>query len=182
MFRDVLKAGLLTGVGLVAVGIVSALLKWELSGYNMATGLLTWAVIAGCSWYFCKARALSAGDAGYSYGQCLGFIVLTGVVSGVVAGIGYVLIRMVMADYYAMVVDAAIERSREMLESNPLFAGSAENIEESMSVSARMASNPALIFIGSLFNTVIAFTLIGLIVSVFTKRQADPFYEGPAEE
>ncbi len=103
-----------------------------------------------------------------SYGQALGFGVLMALFASVLLGFYMYLL-------YALIDPGLMEREFSIAEEKLLNKGmSADQIETQMNMARKFAS-PALSAIGTLFGITFWGFLLSLIISIFMKKDKNPF-------
>ena len=166
----------LTG-GLV-IGVV--LFVWDLIGYFFdmpvkASGLASFVqflILALGIYYFSRRMREFRGPVlGYPYGTAFGFTMGMMLFVGLVYGIGEFFLQVVIAPEYYSGLREYVLLNSGLDES--LIEQSLELMEES--AFSRIMKNPIVFVFSGIFTMIIYGGLVGLIISAFVKRPADPF-------
>ncbi len=172
--KDACLAGVVMGLAVFVIYLLSCFFKWELNDHGFYEGILVLVVLIAGAFLFGSRRAAKAGALGMSYGQSLGFLCVAMVIAGAVAAVGALLLQKVIApDYYAQVVEHALTQAEEIMAINPMLAGNSDQMEAGMELGRKMASSAFAIFFGALFNVAFIGILVSLFVSIFVKRPAE---------
>ncbi len=117
---------------------------------------------------FVRRRANSFGDAGYSYGRCVGFTSAVCMCAGFLEGaFSAVAANWLFAEKFAEQLSLTIG----MLERTGVYTG------EELQMVADMSTSPLMAVVGSMFGAAIRGALLGLIIAAFTKRDPNIFAE-----
>ncbi len=175
---DAAKAGGILGLAYLIVVIIGWLTRLDLSSNAWIMAGLTYLTIAVCEFYFARKRAGLFGGRGFTYGQSMGFIMSMMLFAGFLTGVITLLMHKVVApEYYREILDVAIDKQLGTLQdSDP------ENFEHAVSIMEKMYHNPIMITVSSIFSMLLAGGLIGLLVSIFVKREGDPFFDENSAE
>jgi hypothetical protein len=168
-FNSALKPGLLAG----GVSVVLSLIIWSVTSDMAASknfGYLTWLIIAVLFFYFTKELRDKSLDGFISYGKSFKFMFFITLILSVVNLIyTFLFITVIDPDMMVKVQEMAAE---EMYKQNI----PEETIQQSLEVQS-MFFKPWIMtliaFVGSIFYGVI----IALIMSIFTKKEANNFQE-----
>ncbi len=109
----------------------------------------------------------SKGDAGFSYGESLKFILAVSLCVGFVSG-AYSILSMKV-----LFIEQAQKATADMMVALDQMSLSAEQITSFSTI----LSSPIFLLISSIFGSVVMGLIFGLIISIFTKREPAPFAE-----
>ena len=166
---EALRGGLILGVALFLWGLIAYFAKLDMN-YGGLVSFIQFLILAGAIYYFARRQQLLRGaKEGFSYGQCLGFILALMLCTGFMYGLGQFFLQGVIdPQYYADLTEAALIESNlddQMVEMATTM------------MSSPIMKNPFVYLFSGIFTMLIYGGLIGLIVSAFVKRPADPFAE-----
>lgn len=171
VWKEAATGGLFLGVILAFVQFLSYWMR-SAQGMTWLPGLLNFIAIVALIYLYGKKVSALYGAEGFSYGQSMGFVIRMMLFAGVLSGVAqYVLQNFVAPEYYAEQVELAL-----------LNAGFSETMTDEMMNNMGMLKNPFLMIFSGMLSMLIYGGLVGLIVSVFIKRPADPFGGDPAGE
>lgn len=160
---DSAKAGCVLGLVLTVLLVISWGLSLDIEAAWFKNILGFFAIVATI-YIYGKRRSVLYGDAGFTYGQSISFIITIMLFAGFLYGITCFLMQNHIApDYYKEAKDIALMEAGIDLDS--------EVAEFSMRL---MKSLPFFIFL-SILNMVIYGLFVGLLVSIFIKRPAKIF-------
>ena len=155
--------GLLIGLGLVLLEVVDILLGFY--GTNGYFNLLKYAVPAGgIIWGALQFRNKES-EGFMSYGQVVGYGVLTAVFFGIIVVIYTILL--------VTVIDPSYVEHAQALAAEQLYAAgnlTEQQIDHALELSAKMMRNPAWSFISNLFGALLEGSVISLIAGIFIRR------------
>lgn len=168
-WSDAAKAGFVLGI-LSALLMVAAWV-FKLDGsLSWLNNILSYVIIIGCLYVFGKKRAAVHGDAGFSYGQSLSFIIASMLFAGVIIGLATYLMQSVVApEYYQELRDVAVMNAGIDVDS--------AEYEMSMSMVDKMMNNPVTMVFAGMIGMIFSGFFIGLIISIFVKKQPNIFAE-----
>ena len=133
--------------------------------------------MVGLIWYYARGYAQSCGSAGCSYGQVLGFIVVSMVFAGVLYGaVKAVAVNTFAEEEFRILLD----KSMDMIKQMGIY--SKAQIKQMNGMMDTIQFNPIFIVISSVFSMVFNGVLYGLVIAAFTRREADPFAEEISNE
>ncbi|MBR2050040.1 MAG: DUF4199 domain-containing protein [Rikenellaceae bacterium] len=140
-------------------------------------GFIGFAAMVGLIWYYARGYAQSCGSAGCSYGQVLGFIVVSMVFAGVLYGaVKAVAVNTFAEEEFRILLD----KSMDMIKQMGIY--SKAQIKQMNGMMDTIQFNPIFIVISSVFSMVFNGVLYGLVIAAFTRREADPFAEEISNE
>ncbi len=124
--------------------------------------VLYWAIVI----YFTRRRVASFGDAGYSYGRCVGFVSAMCLCAGFLEGaFAAVAANWLFAEQYA----ANLSQMVGMLESTGAYSG------EMLQMVVTMSTSPIVLVLGGMLGGAVEGGFVGLIVAAFTRREPNIF-------
>ena len=164
MWQQALSGGLILGVALFAWDYICYLTGFQSSMSSLVQFLL---MAAGIIYFGGKLKVQRGPELGFPYGACFGFVLAMMLCTGVVYGVGQFFLQVVIApEYYA-----------EAQEIILLNSGFDESMVEQMSAIRNSAifKNPFTFMFGGIFSMIFLGGFIGLILSAFLQKSADPF-------
>ena len=158
-------------------GVIMALVAilFDVLGFyvqNRLLSLLSLVVFVLLLGYFTKRRVAEYGAKGYSYGQCLGFMVCVMLCAGFIEG---AFMGVAVNWFFEAKYEAMITPSIAMLENTGFYT--ADQIELMM----KLMRSPLVQIFSGMFGSVIKGGFFGLFIAAFTKRDPDVFSEGTNE-
>lgn len=168
-WSDAAKAGFVLGIlsALLMLAAWAFKLDGDLSWLN---NILSYVIIIGCLFVFGKKRAAVHGDAGFSHGQSLSFIITSMLFAGVIMGLATYMMQSVIApEYYSELRDIAVLNAGIDVDS--------AEYEMSMSIVDKMMNNPVTMVFAGIVGMIFSGFFIGLIISIFLKTQPNIFAE-----
>ncbi len=182
LLGSAIVAGVVMGVAIFMVRMMSIALKWELHG-QAGQGWIVYAIFVAGSIIFGRKYAADQGDAGLTYGAGLGFIVLSMLFVGVITGLGEVIAqKMIAPQYFTALLDKKMALAEQAVAANPILKNNPAEMEKGVAITRLLFSHPASIFFGVLLLRLICGTFVGLFTAVFVKRPADPFHTDTHDE
>lgn len=123
--------------------------------------------------YFTRKRVPLYGHYGFSYGQCMDFIVVMGLFAGVMQGAGQVVMaNFFFTDYYNGLLVEAQQQMRDAYSG--MLKG--EQMTQIMEWSRKAMFSPAVVLVSNIYSNVIGKAFLGLFASLAIKRDPDIFY------
>lgn len=123
--------------------------------------------------YFTRKRVPLYGHYGFSYGQCMDFIVVMGLFAGVMQGAGQVIMaNFFFTDYYNGLLVEAQQQMRDAYSG--MLKG--EQMTQIMEWSRKAMFSPAVVLVSNIYSNVIGKAFLGLFASLAIKRDPDIFY------
>lgn len=156
-WRDVLLFGAILGVVAIVFDLMGMLRQ------NMVLSVGSLLVFILLVFYFTKRRVTlyGAGEEGYTYGRCLGFIACMMVVAGVIEGIYmYLAMNFLFVEHY----EQMLSQSLAALESSGMY--NAEQIELVM----QYTHSPWVLILGGTIASVFKGVFFGLFIAAIAKR------------
>lgn len=164
LWHQALAGGLVLGSVLFAWDFVCYAAKVQSFVAQLLQVLI---VAAGIVFYGNKLKTLRGVELGFSYGACFGFVMALMLCTGAVYGVGQFFLQVVIApEYYA-----------EAYEVTVLNAGLDGEMAEQMIAlrASALFRNPLMFIISGIFSMIFMGGFIGLILSAFLQKAADPF-------
>lgn len=173
-WREAATGGLYAGLVYAALSIVGQLGR-STAAVGSIAGAVSFFSLAGFLYFYARRMTLHAGADGFSYGQCLGFILKMSLFAGILSGIGqFVLVNWIDPQGF--------EDQFELMVANVYGSRfSSKEVEAFQSLGLQMMKNPLISVLSGIFSMVVYGGLLGLLISAFVKRPADPFAGGPTE-
>lgn len=143
----------------IYVPTTAAMLALILSGLNFVITIYL-------LFYYTRRRATQFTKEGYSYVQCMGFIVASGLFAGIITG-AY---QIVASNFFF------VEQYKEMY--NTILATYAQMKvfdNEQLEMAKTMLQSPIYVLISNIFASCLQFGFYGLFIAIGTKREADIF-------
>ena len=165
-WNDASRCGAVLGLVSVAFAVAgiyvpttAAMLAIILSGLNFVITIYL-------LFYYTRRRAALFTKEGYSYVQCMGFIVASGLFAGIITG-AY---QIVASNFFF------VEQYKEMY--NTILATYAHMKvfdNEQLEMAKTMLQSPIYVLISNIFASCLQFGFYGLFIAIGTKREADIF-------
>ncbi|MDL2320155.1 DUF4199 domain-containing protein [Alistipes sp. OttesenSCG-928-B03] len=162
-WRDAAKSGLAIGLMVVFLDYLSVLFAQP--GGRLATvlSILGIAAMAYFMYLFSRRRSELSGDAGYSFGQAMGFIMAMMLFAGFVWGLGYYfLYNFIKPELLAELVDKAVGIVEETRNYGLL--------EQTEKMGYALYGNVIFMTFSGIVRMVILGSILGLFVTPFVKR------------
>lgn len=169
-WKEAATGGLYLGAVMVLLSAGDYLLRD--TAVALLPGVLRFLAILTFSYHFTRRISYLYADDGFSFTQSIGFILKMMIFAGVIAGLG----QCVMVNYVAPEYYYGILRDGFMTQTQSFGMNfSEEQLEALLKVYMPMIKNPLVMAVSGIFNMVIFGGLLGVMVSVFTKRPANPY-------
>lgn len=158
-------------------GVIIALaaIVFDVLGFyvqNSLLSLLSLVVFVLLLMFFMKQRVAQHGAKGYSYGQCLGFMVCVMLCAGFLEGA----FMSVAANWlFVAKYDAILSQTVGLLDNTGFYTA------DQLSLITRWMRSPLWLVFGSMIGSAIKGCFFGLFIASFTKRNPDIFSEGTDE-
>ena len=167
---EALKGGTLIGLVSVAFSLLAQGAgdkEWLATALSYGTTVVTVFLAVGCLRRF--AMGFSRAE-GFSYGKGVGFVVAMMAFAGILNG----LYTAIMANFFVReevlaAVDAIMAQTQDMLPTM--------DFEKTYDLMRASVTNPLLLTLSSVLSNSLLGLLIGLVVSINTRRQPDIFAE-----
>ena len=152
-------------LGLLLFGFLYLSYRWEWSIHHPTLASVTETLlIAVVSYIMARRMGRLRGAEGFTYGQSMGFILAMMVFTGIIYGLGSYLMQVVIdPEYYRNLYEATLY--------NTLDETQAEQALKMRQQMNRFIQNPGVMVLSGIFSMLIYGGIVGLIVSIFTKRQ-----------
>jgi len=162
-----LKYGIVTGLAIIVFSVIIYLLDVSLETQRNI-GYIAWVIlIVGMIWAIKDFRNKVL-NGFISYGKAFSVSFLTGLFAGILASVWqFILMKFIDPGLVQKILDA----SEEQLMNNPDITE--EQLEMAMSMTEKFTT-PAMISVWSLVAYVIIALIIGLIISIFMKKEEVP--------
>lgn len=151
------------------VMIALAAIVFETVGFytqHVLLSLLSFAIFLLLLSFAAKRRVAQAGDTGYTYGQCLGFMVCTMLCAGFIEGA----FMSVAANWlFVEKYDAMTAQVFATLESTGLYT------RDMMSQVIKALHSPIVLILSSMIGSAIKGGFFGLFIAAFVKSEPDIF-------
>lgn len=165
LWREAATGGLYLGIALVLVMVIGYTGKFDIE-YSWVTGGLNFAALVGFIYVYTKKVSIYYLTTGFSYPQSMGFIIKMMLFTGIIAGLGqFVLQNVVDPQYYNEIVETALYNS----------GLNDEQIEQAVSETSSMLKSPIIMIFSGALSMLVYGGLIGLVVSIFLRKAANPF-------
>ena len=164
-WADAAKGG--TVIGFILFIFLFLSVKFAAGNTPSAAGTILWwlelITFTLAAYSFTKNRAAKYGQAGFTYGQGIGYIAAMMLFAGIIYGLGtYFVINHITPDTYMESLAATAERM------STLFGE--QQTEEGMEIAERMLRSPFAMIMNGIFGLIIYGGFIGLFTAAFTKR------------
>lgn len=164
VWREAATGGLYLGLAWVAAIAVEYIAE---SGTG--TGWIKFIALVALVYLFTR-RVSARYTNGFSYGQSMGFIIKMMLFSGVIAGLGqYIFQNFVNPEYFQSILDTM----EATMASMNIYTD--DQLEMMIGSLASAYRNPLLMVLSGIFNMVVGGGIVGLVLSAFLKKPADPF-------
>lgn len=163
------------GLYLGLIFIVTQFLGYALRSSQSSAwlpGLLNFAALLTIPYIYAHRMAVARGAAGFTYGQSMGFILRMMLFAGILSGIGqFVLQNYIDPRFYLEQFELALQKQ-----------GFSETFTEQVMSNMWILKNPIMMIFSGMLGMLIYGGVIGLFVSAFVRRPADPFADHHHEE
>lgn len=154
-------------IGLVNIAI--AALQMALPKLSFVLGLASFVLTIYLLFHYTSRRASLFSQEGYSYGQSLGFILATGLFTGILVG-AYQIVAV------SWLFPAYFEKSYEqMLSALAQMGAAGVELDEAASMYRTMIFSPMPALLTNILGSVLGHGFYGLFISIGTKREPDLF-------
>lgn len=171
----ILRPAMTYGLIIALVIIILAILQWIL-GVEGTTWMqwLTWGIYLGVL-YFCLKNWRDQHLGGYiRYGQALSAGILFMFFASVIYGFYYVV-------YLKWIDPTFLERLMERIEEDYYTRGFTEEQVEPVMEFMTKLRGPGMQFFSAIFGTTFIGVILSLIVSIFVRREGDPYQQAMSE-
>lgn len=169
-----LTYGIYLALANIALTLVGFFLGYQ--GENMAQGqwfqYLSWVTIITFTTLGIRATREDSAHKSLSYGRGVGSAAMIGLYAGLIGGVyAFIHFKFVNPNF----VDYLIEFTKSQKAAQGVSDTQLEQMEKGM----RMMTGPTMFFVVSIFMTTLCSTVVGLIASIFLKREAPEGVEPP---
>ncbi len=162
-WREAATGGLWLGLALCGVSVLSYLGRMDES-QNWMISLLNFLLLAGFILLYGRRMSAFCGAQGYTFLQSFGFSLKMMMFAGILAGLGqFIMQTYVDPQYYRDLIESALRESG--------FSQAQIDLTMEEVIDLR---NPFLMIIGGTMSMLLYGGLIGLLVSLFLRRPAEP--------
>lgn len=163
-WSDAARYGGILGLVVAAAALISA---YTTPG-KFIIPVVELAAFAWLMYRFLRARGAKFGTAGFSYGQCISFVLAMMLFTGIISGATNFIINTYLRPD---LMEEALELAMQM---NPQLYN-VPGMEDSMALMGTLMKNPLFQLFGGIFGMIFYGGIIGLIVSAFAKRERGIF-------
>ncbi len=165
-WRNAANWGFLLGLAVFLWALVVWGLRWEPANGWLAEGLLALILMAAI-WITGRKNASLTGDAGYSYGEAVGFVFALMLFAGIVSGVGqFVIYTYIAPEYYADLIGDMFDRA--VAEGNDIV--NQTGLDKMKSLMISFTHNPFVMIFSGVFDLAVKGGFLGLIFGAFLKR------------
>ena len=170
-WREAATGGLYAGLA-YALLTIAAHAGRSMPGLVTILNAVSFFSFAGFLYFYARRMAAYAGGDGFSYGRSLLFVLKMSLFAGVLAGVGqFVLVNWIDPEGFREQFD--------LMVANMAGGGMAEMAG---SLGLKLMRNPLFAVFSGIFSMLIYGGLLGLLISIFVRRPADPFGGGTSAE
>lgn len=170
-WQDASKGGAVLGL----VNLAEIAIAIFLPGSASIVGIVSLVATIYLMIYFTRQRVPLYGHYGFSFAQCMDFILAMGIFAGVVQGVGQaVMANWVLYEYYNELYVISQQQTME------LYGGMipAEQLAQMGEITRMMFFSPIFVVISNIYSNVLGKGFLGLFASFAIKRNPDIFYNG----
>ena len=174
-WREAATGGLYAGLA-YALLTIAAHAGRSMPGLVTILNAVSFFSFAGFLYFYARRMAAYAGGDGFSYGRSLLFVLKMSLFAGVLAGVGqFVLVNWIDPEGFREQFDLMFANMAGgcMGEKEAEMAGS---------LGLKLMRNPLFAVFSGIFSMLIYGGLLGLLISIFVRRPADPFGGGTSAE
>lgn len=166
IWNDAAKYGTIMGLCAIFFRVVSMFVPQ--GGISLLLSFLSLAVFVTLLFIFTRLRATRCG--GYTYGQCLTFVLCMMLFSGMLEGA-----YQIAASHWLFA-----ERYREMLDASfSALAGTGAYTDamlgDALGMARRLMMSPLYLLLSGVLGSVCSGCIVGLVVAAAVRRNPDPF-------
>lgn len=160
--------GMICGVALFVVSLISWALKLEMNKMNWIVELMHFVVICPAILYTGYRNARLTGPEGYPYGRAVGYMFAMLMFAGIVYGMGrFLLVNFIAREYYDAINASAMEAMLAAAQGSP--------VAEQIRSMGRWMTNPIILIIGGVIEMVVKGGVLGLVLAAFFTKKPDIF-------
>ena len=165
-WNDASRCGAVLGLASIAFSAIGMFIPKNLIILALILNGINFAITIFLLFYFTKRRAAQFPKEGYSYTQCMGYMVASGLFAGIITGAYQIVAsNLLFAEEYNEMYNAAIAVYAEM----KVFTN------DQLDLIRTMLTSPILVLISNIFSMCLTFGFYGLFISIGTKREAEIF-------
>ncbi len=172
-WNEASRCGAIVGL----VGVLFSLVGMMLPSITFVANLANFVVTIYLLFYYTRRRAQRFTSEGYTYTQCLGFIVAMGIFAGILAG-AY---QIVASNFlFTELFEQTYNTTIATLQQSGVYTGEMMDQMSGMMRSYTFSPIPALM--SNIFGNVLLFGFYGLFISIGTKNEPNIFDENDSNE
>ncbi len=166
IWNDAAKYGTIMGLCAIAFRVAAIFMPQGL--LSLLISFLSLALFVTLLFFFTRLRAVRRG--GYTYGQCLKFILCMMLFTGMLEGAYQIVAtHWLFAAHYRESLDATFS----VLANSGLYTDSMLN--ETFAAVRRMMMSPFYLLLSSMVTSVVSGLFFGLVIAAAIRRDPDPF-------
>lgn len=161
-------------IGLITVAL--SLLGMAVQSINFIASLANFVVTIYLLFYYTRRRAQRFSE-GYTYTQCLGFIVAIGIFAGIIAG-AY---QIVASNFlFTETFEQTMNTTITTLQQSGLYTN--EMMDQMGDMMRSYTFSPIPVLISNIIGNILLFGFYGLFISIGTKHEPDIFDNNYSDE
>lgn len=165
------------GAVLGVVGVAFSLIGMAVPSLAFVAGLANTVATIYLLFYYTRRRAQRFTSEGYTYSQCLGFIVSMGIFAGIIAG-AY---QIVASNFlFPETFEQSLNTTLSTLQQSGVYNN--EMMDQMSSMMRTYIFSPIPALISSVVGSVLTFGFYGLFISIGTKCEPDIFDSNNTDE
>ena len=151
------------------VNVLFSLVGMMLPSITFVANLANFVVTIYLLFYYTRRRAMRFSE-GYTYTQCLGFIVAIGIFAGIIAG-AY---QIVASNF---LFTEQVEQALQTIIATYSSMGAMDNntLDSVQEISRMYLFSPIPVLLSNILSHILTFCFYGLFIAIGTKREADIF-------
>lgn len=165
-WNDASRCGAVLGLVSVVFAVVGMYVPSTATVLALILSCLSFVITIYLLIYYTRRRATQFTKEGYSYIQCMGFIVASGLFAGIITG-AY---QIVASNFFF------VEQYKEI--HNSLLAAYAQMKvfdNDQLEMTKTMLQSPIYVLMSNIFASCLSFGFYALFIAIVTKREADIF-------
>ena len=175
-WNEASRCGAIVGL----VGVVFAIVGMMVPSIAFVTNIANFVVTIYLLFYFTRRRAQRFANEGYTYMQCMGFIVAIGIFAGIISGAYQIVAsNFIFPETYEETVNATIE----ILQQSGVYNN--EMMDQMSKLMRSYIFSPIPALISNIFSNMLVLGFYGLFISIGTKCEPNIFdsnYENEEDE
>ena len=173
-WNEASRGGAILGLTAMAFALLAMVLPQSV---GFVLNLASFVVTLYLLFYFTKRRADQFPKEGYSYAQCLGFIVAMGIFAGIIAG-AY---QIVASNFlFPEKFEESLNATIELLQQSGVYNN--EMMDQMSKLMRSYIFSPIPALISNIFGNMLTFGFYGLFISIGTKCEPNIFDSNYEEE